>query len=284
MIKEIHDNAGFFWPEGVRMVVQLSFDFQGGEAVKPMADGLLDNEEYAIGEYGPNAGIWRIFRILEEEKIKATFYTCGAIAERYPDQTKTIIKKGHEIAGHGYHHEVARKLAIDAERDIIDRATAMIDKVSGHAPVGWRSCTQSNNTLNLLLDKGYLYNSNSFSHDLPFMWERGGRTLVELPRHVFGDGRTYGHYEGRALDIGSPLNAFTIWREAFDELYEESAVSPQFLPFQLHPYTSGRPGRGKALRKIIQHMKQQGVWFATGLEVANWCKDKVFATKLAKVS
>jgi peptidoglycan/xylan/chitin deacetylase (PgdA/CDA1 family) len=279
MIQAIHNDQGFTWPKGVRMAVNLSFDFQGGEHVKPAADALMDLEEYAIGEYGPNAGIWRIFRVLAEEGVKATFFTCGAIAERYPQATKTIIANGHEIAGHGYHHEVARKLKIDDERAIIDRATAMIENVSSKKPVGWRSCTQSTNTLGLLLDKGYLYNSNSFSHDLPFLWERGGRTLIELTRHVFGDGRCYGPF-----DIGSPDNALTVWREAFDELYEESIDSPQYLPFQLHPYISGRPGRAKALRKTIRHMKRRGVWFATCSEVAEWCRDNVFAKQLAKAS
>src|ERR1700686_4409551 len=63
----------------------------------------------------------------------------------------------------------------------------------------------------------------------------------------------------------------------FDEFHEESKLAPAYCPFQLHPYISGRPGRAKTLRSIIQHMKKaDGVWFATGSEVARWCLDEVF--------
>ena len=62
-----------------------------------------------------------------------------------------------------------------------------------------------------------------------------------------------------------------------DDLYEESKLEPAYCPFQFHPYISGRPGRARTLRRIIQHMKKaEGVWFATGSEVARWCLDEMF--------
>ena len=76
---------------------------------------------------------------------------------------------------HGYHHETARNLKPEEETDVMVRTTAMLLQRTGHQPVGRRSCTQSNNTINLLLDQGYLWNSNSFSHDLPFFASRAHR-------------------------------------------------------------------------------------------------------------
>src|SRR6516164_1590136 len=181
MLKEYHHAGKFSWPNNRRVAVGLTFDFQGGEDVRPGADGLLDHEEYTQAEYGPHTAIWRILRILEEEGVKATFNTCGGIAERYAAACKAIVAKGHEIAGHGYHHEVARELTREQETDVMKRTTAMIRGVTGRTPVGWRSCTQSPNSLELLMEHGYLFNSNSFSHDLPFLWESGGRVLVEIP-------------------------------------------------------------------------------------------------------
>lgn len=274
MLNEHHldREARFFWPNGCRLAVALTFDFQGGEDVRPLKDGKINHEEFTQAEYGPNTGVWRILRILEEEGVKATFLTCGGIAERYPGAVKAIVAKGHEVAGHGYHHEVARDLTREEEKDVIRRTTEIIARTSGKRPVGWRSCTQSPNSLELLMEYWFLWNSNSFSHDLPFLWEDGGRKLVELPRQPFGDGRTYGH-----RDSGNPDDTLAIWKALFDELYEESKSAPTFCPFQFHPYISGRPGRAKALRGLIQHMKQhEGVWFATGSEVARWCLEKLF--------
>jgi peptidoglycan/xylan/chitin deacetylase (PgdA/CDA1 family) len=260
------------------MAVALTFDFQGGEDVRPGKDGKINHEEYTQAEYGPKTGIWRILRILDESGVKATFLTCGGIAERYPEAVKAIVQKGHEIAGHGYHHEVARDLSKEEERDVIRRTVEMIRTRTGKRPMGWRSCTQSLNSLELLMEAGFLWNSNSFSYDLPFLWESGATRLVELPRQPFGDGRTYGH-----RDSGNPNDTLVIWKGLFDDLYEESKNTPTFCPFQFHPYISSRPGRARTLREIIRYMKShEGVWFATGSEVAEWWLKQGFSSELAR--
>jgi hypothetical protein len=100
----------------------------------------------------------------------------------------------------------------------------------------------------------------------------GARVLIELPRQPFGDGRAY-----QDRDAGTPDNALVIWKGMFDTFHDESKRTPQYCPFQFHPYVSGRPGRSRTLQAIIQHMKAAGgVWLATGSEAARWCLDKVF--------
>ncbi|MPY69121.1 MAG: polysaccharide deacetylase family protein [Alphaproteobacteria bacterium] len=270
MLNKFHYDGTFRWPEDRRLAVTLTFDFQGGEDVRPGRDGRIDHEKYTQAEYGPNTAIWRILRILEEEDVAATFMTCGAIAERYPEAVEAIRAAGHEVAGHGYHHEVARELSREDESEVMRKTIAMIEDRAGARPMGWRSCTQSPNSIALLMDHGFLWNSNTFSHDLPFLWEESGRVLVELPRQPFGDGRTY------FADHGNPADTLAVWQTMFDELHEEAQESPGYCPFQFHPYISGRPGRATTLRRIIRHMKQDGVWFATGSEAARWCLDELF--------
>lgn len=289
MLQKHHHMGEFAWPDKQRVAVTLTFDFQGGEDVRPGADGKINYEEYTQCEYGPNTAIWRILRILEEENVKATFLTCGGITERYPDAVKAIVAKGHEVAGHGYHHEVARDLTWDQEDEVMRKVIAMAEKAIAKRPFGWRSCTQSPNSIELLIKHGFHWNSNDFSHDLPFLWLDGkGGSLVELPRQPFGDGRSYGK-----RDSGNPHDALVIWREFFDDLHGESKTAPTYVPFQFHPYISGRAGRSRTLRAIIQHMKKAGgVWFATGSEAAKWCREEIFAKdgslekaqKLAKAS
>ena len=272
-MQEHHAKGNARWPEGYRMAVALTFDFQGGEDVRPDRNGKFDHEAWTQAEYGPNTGIWRILRILRESKVRATFMTCGGIAERYPEAVRAIVDEGHEVAGHGYHHEVARDLSRDEEREVIRRTTEMIFDRAGKRPAGWRSCTQSTNSLELLMEQGYRWNSNSFSHDLPFLWEAGGRKLVELPRQPFGDGRIYSR-----TDSGNPGNALSVWKPYFDELYDESGKTPGFCPFQFHPYISSRPGRARALGDLVQHIKtHEGVWIATGSEIADWCLGQCYA-------
>jgi peptidoglycan/xylan/chitin deacetylase (PgdA/CDA1 family) len=159
------------------------------------------------------------------------------------------------------------------------RTVDMIRGRTEQRPFGWRSCTQSPNSLELLMEHGFLWNSNSFSHDLPFLWQANGGTLVELPRQPFGDGRTYQH---RNNDAGNPHDTLLMWKAMFDEFHEESKLAPTYCPFQFHPYISGRPGRARTLRAIIHHMEQAGgVWFTTGSEMARWCLDEIFQLEQA---
>jgi peptidoglycan/xylan/chitin deacetylase (PgdA/CDA1 family) len=272
MIQEQHVKGKVSWPGGSQLAVVLVFDFQGGEAVRLVPDGNIHHEDYTEAEYGPKIGIYRILRVLEEQGVPASFMTCGGIAERYPEAVKAIVSMGHEIGSHGYHHEVARNLSREEEKEVIQRTTEKIRDISGKLPVGWRTCTQGLNTVELLLEQGYLWNSNSFASDLPFIYTDGRRKLVEVPRQPFGDGYVSGgHHQPRNF-----YDALAIWKALFGQLYEESKVAPTFCPFTFHPYHTGRPGRAKILGELIQYMKgHRGVWFATGSEISQWWLDQV---------
>ena len=178
MMVENHAKGKIAWPNNGRVTVAITFDFQGGEPVRPGPNGKMNNEDYAEGEYGPKTGIWRILRMLDEVKVKTTFLTCGGIAERYPDAMTAIVEQGHEIAGHGYHHEIARDLTRQEEKDCIRRTSDMLMKRTGKRPIGWRTCTQSVDTVELLMEEGYVWNSNSFADDLPFVWEKEQRAWL----------------------------------------------------------------------------------------------------------
>ncbi len=277
MVKEYHYDDLMRWPKGERVAVFLTFDFQGGEDVKPDKNGILNYESWSQGEYGPHHAIYRILRILKEEGVTASFLTCGAIAERYPEAVKAILAGGHAVEGHGYNHEIARYLPRNEEHEVMRKAVAMIEKRAGTRPVGWRSCTQSTNTIELLMEHGFTYNTNCFHEECPFLWEKDGKILVELPRQPFGDGTLFGHRHG---EYGNPFLGLDTWKAYFDEMFEESAHKPKYVPFTCHPYIIGRPGRTLALRGIIRHMKATGsVWFATGRELSDWCLNELFAAE-----
>src|SRR5437762_11787825 len=58
MIQERHVKDKLAWPDGRPMAVTLTFDFQGGEDVKPDKNGKMNHEEWTQAEYGPRTGIW----------------------------------------------------------------------------------------------------------------------------------------------------------------------------------------------------------------------------------
>jgi peptidoglycan/xylan/chitin deacetylase (PgdA/CDA1 family) len=284
MLKEYHYDQLIRWPKGERACVFLTFDFQGGEDVKPDKNGVLNYEMWSQGEYGPHHAIYRLLRILKEENVKATFLTCGAIAERFPEAVQAILDHGHVVEGHGYNHEIARYLPREQEDPIMKKTIAMIQKRTGRRCYGWRSCTQSTNTIELLIENGFVFNTNCFHEELPFLWEKDGKLLVELPRQPFGDGTLFGHRHG---EYGNPHHGLETWKAYFDELYSESTPErPKYIPFTMHPYIIGRPGRTLALRGIIQHMRKVGgdsLWFPTGIELAEYCLNNVFKAEAEKL-
>src|SRR5262249_50793179 len=84
---------------------------------------------------------------------------------------------------------------------------------------------------------------------------------------------------------GNPYHGLETWKAYFDELYSESSAErPKYIPFTMHPYIIGRPGRTLALRGIIHHIKRAGdLWFPTGIELAEWCLNDVFQAECQKL-
>lgn len=113
-----------------------------------------------------------ILDMLASHDIKATFFTLGWIAERYPQVVKNIVKNGHEIASHGYGHERASDQTEEAFFSDIHLAKIVLEDLSGNAVKGYRAPSFSIGTGNLwafdcLVRAGYLYSSSVYpiNHD-----------------------------------------------------------------------------------------------------------------------
>ena len=245
MLKEYHHTGKLTWPDNQRVAVDADVRFPGRRGRAAAARRQMDHEEYTQCEYGPHTAIWRILRILEEESVKATFLTCGGIAERYPEAVKAIVAKGHEIAGHGYHHEVARNLTREQEDEVMRKTVDMIRSRTGRRPVGWRSCTQSPNSLELLMEHGYPLEQQfvlprsavPLGSPTAACWSncRASRSATAAPTSTATTSRQSARH---AADLEGHVRRVS----------RESKLAPTYCPFQFHPYISGRPGRAKTLR------------------------------------
>ena len=114
----------------------------------------------------------RILQLLERRAIKATFFTLGWIAERYPHLVRRIVENGHELASHGYGHERASDLSEAAFFDDIRRAKVLLEDLSGIEVMGYRAPSFSIGSANLwafdcLERAGYRYSSSIYpiAHD-----------------------------------------------------------------------------------------------------------------------
>jgi polysaccharide deacetylase family protein (PEP-CTERM system associated) len=138
--------------------------------------------------------IERILAMLEAHRTKATFFTLGWIAERYPQLVRQLVAQGHELASHGYGHERASDLSEAAFFADIDRAKQFLQDVSGVAVQGYRAPSFSIGTGNLwafdsLARAGYRYSSSIYpirhDHygmpDAPRFAHQARAGLIEIP-------------------------------------------------------------------------------------------------------
>lgn len=115
----------------------------------------------------------KILDLLDERSIKATFFTLGWVAERYPDLIKRIVSEGHELACHGYEHIRVTEQTPEQFRDDVAKAKKILEELSGKEIKGYRAASYSIGAsnlwaLNVLQEEGFKYSSSIYpvKHDL----------------------------------------------------------------------------------------------------------------------
>ncbi len=140
------------------------------------------------------ANIDHILELLAEADVRATFFTLGWLAERYPALVRRVVDGGHEMASHGYeHHRASQQVHGEFLADI-RLAKAIIEDTSGHAVNGYRAPSFSIGPANdwafdCIAEAGYRYSSSIYpirhDHygvpDAPRFAYEVRRGLLEVP-------------------------------------------------------------------------------------------------------
>jgi peptidoglycan/xylan/chitin deacetylase (PgdA/CDA1 family) len=137
-----------------RCVVLLTFDFDAESAeVRKTPDLPV---KVSKGKFGLRVGIGRILKFLAMHAIKSTFFVPGWTADNYPDETRDILRDGHEIAGHGYLHENFSEMTANAEWKAIKMSVDSLTRLTGKSPTGFRApyCDWSKRTMAYLCKAG----------------------------------------------------------------------------------------------------------------------------------
>lgn len=183
----------------------------------------------------------RILDLFEEADVKATFFTLGWVAERYPSLVRRIVEDGHELASHGFLHvRVTQQTPTEFHEDIT-RAKLLLEDISGNPVLGYRAASYSVGASNLwahtvMEEAGYEYSSSIYpvQHDLYGM--------PEAPRFAFRPNKEKG-----LLEI--PITTIRVFNKN--------------LPcggggfFRLYPYAISR----WALRRVNVNENQPGMFY-----------------------
>ena len=83
----------------------------------------------SLGQYGMTRGVERIMDVLDQRKIKATFFTPGWVAENYSEKLLEVKRRGHEIAALGYRHENMALLTDEEQEAVMKKSIEAIKKI-----------------------------------------------------------------------------------------------------------------------------------------------------------
>lgn len=182
-----------------------------------------------------------ILLLLADANVKATFFTLGWIAERYPAMVKRIVSEGHELASHGYGHLRASDQSESEFREDIVSSKLILESISGEQVLGYRAPSFSIGTSNLwaldvLLKAGYKYSSSIY----PIKHDHYG--MPNAPRFSFYPNGIDGLLE---------LPITTV------RLMNKNMPAGGGGYFRLFPYQISR----WLLRHVNQHDKQAGIFY-----------------------
>ncbi|WP_300316889.1 XrtA system polysaccharide deacetylase [Accumulibacter sp.] len=154
----------------------------------------IPRDQWDARECRVEANVERILLLLDQQQTKATFFTLGWIAERYPHLVRWIVDAGHELASHGYGHQRASELDEAEFAADVGTAKKLLEDLSGHEVKGYRAPSFSIGEGNLwafdcLERAGYRYSSSIYpirhDHygmpDAPRFAHQVRAGLLELP-------------------------------------------------------------------------------------------------------
>jgi polysaccharide deacetylase family protein (PEP-CTERM system associated) len=158
----------------------------------------ISRDSWPTREYRVERNTHRILSLLDTRGVRGTFFVLGWVAERSPHLVKSIAAAGHEIACHGYSHQLIYRQSREEFLEETTRAKHHLEDVIGQPVLGYRAASFSIThdslwALDVLLDLGFAYDSSVFPirHDrygIPGAAREPGRivapsqrTLVEFP-------------------------------------------------------------------------------------------------------
>ena len=242
----------------------------GAQAIK---DRHVNME--SIYEYGSRRGFWRINELFKEKKIPATIFGVAMALERNKDICDEIKKSDHEVACHGWRWIDYQNISKATEKKHMELAINSIKKIFGQRPLGWYTGRCSPNTRDLVMEEGgFLYDSDSYSDDLPYWEIRGKKKQLIIPYTLDNNDMRFATNQG----FNSGDQFYTYLKDSFDTLYNEGNIAPKMMSVGLHCRLIGRPGRIQSLRKFLDYvLKHDDVWICKRIDIANhWIKNYSF--------
>lgn len=183
----------------------LSVDVEDYFQVSAFAD-VVSMKDWDSHESRVSKNTYELLDLFDENTVKSTFFVLGWVAERFPELVREIAGRGHEVASHGYSHQLIYNQTPEVFREETQKSKQMLENEIQKEVIGYRAASYSITkksiwALDILSELGFKYDSSIFPirHDRygipdaktnPHVLEtKSGNRLVEYPlttKQVFG--------------------------------------------------------------------------------------------------
>jgi peptidoglycan-N-acetylglucosamine deacetylase len=258
------------WPQGKRAAMFLSFDVDAESAWTGKDPAHAERlVTMSFGGYEARVGTPKLLELLRQLGLRATFFITGWSVDAHPAMAESILRAGHEIGHHGYHHLMPDPGAPEIQ-DELERGFDALKRVLGVVPVGYRapsgeSCEELRASLKR---RGILYSSSWRDDVRPYrqVLADGTPGVIELPVTSSYDDWMHGlsaRFSPRS--IFPREHVLSMWKDELDEIRDWGGM----VTTVLHPQVSGRPMRLRLLREFLTYAQSHGdLWIATGEDIA----------------
>ncbi len=277
------------WPNNAKLALQIVLNYEeGGEnnilhgdkhsetflseiiGAQAFKDRHINME--SMYEYGSRRGFWRLHKLFQEKKIPITIFGVAMALEKNPEVCDAIKNGNYEVACHGWRWIDYQNVKKSTEKKDMKLAIKTIKKIFGKRPLGWYTGRCSPNTRDLVFDDGeFLYDSDSYSDDLPYWEYRKNKKQLIVPYTLDNNDMRFATSQG----FNSGEQFYTYLKDSFDALYEEGKTNPKMMSVGLHCRLIGRPGRIQSLKKFLDYvLKFNDVWICKRIDIAkHWIKN-----------
>jgi len=277
------------WPNKARIAVQIVLNYEEG-AENCVLNGDKNSEVFlseiigaqpikgrhmnmeSLYEYGSRVGFWRLHNLFQEKKIPITIFGVGMALEKNPEICKAIIEADYEVASHGWRWIDYQNIKKSEEKKHMQLAIKAHTKIFGKRPDGWYTGRCSPNTRDLVMeDGGFLYDSDSYSDDLPYWESRNKKKQLIIPYTLDNNDMRFTTNQG--FNTGDHFYSYL--KDSFDALYEEGRTNPKMMSVGLHCRIIGKPGRIQSLKKFLDYiLKHEDIWICKRVDIAkHWIKN-----------
>ncbi|WP_256079095.1 polysaccharide deacetylase family protein [Massilia sp. YIM B04103] len=271
--------AGGFWPDGARLVISISMQFEAGGQPPMGADSPFPKADFPASmkfdpaantwfAYGYREGVPRMLDLWDKHGVKVTSHMIGEAVKKNPKLAREIVTRGHEASGHGPRWSSQFQMSRGEEKAFLQAARDMVEEGSGQRPQGY-NCNwlrRGPNTLSLLQEMDFLYHIDDLSRDEPFIEQVNGKDFVVVPYTLRNndillvEGRNYTPEQFREQITAD-----------FDQLYEEAGRRRRMMSISAHDRISGTPQMVRAWDQFLSYAKSKpGVAFMRKDDIARY--------------